>query len=903
VKQRSTLFVVAVMVSCLSSVCMAADARTGPALPQKLKQAGPNAWVMLDVGGYGSRNSTALVYLPGERKALLLGGAYGMKGPYSELVFNLAEGRWENRFPKGKFGLWGERTGPSKAPAFNRYKPFKDTEGNVRPNLAYGYNHRMELWGNCAYDRSRGKLVVPFHVLKQTCEYDVKDGTWQLVESAADAPSEFWDAIVFGAMCYDPIHKEVLAGHCRWVFRDGTWKKREFGSALIQELRGKAVALRRRGRALVGACRARFYHTESDEMAATKLGQTVAELARDVAAFSEELEASSDKATTYEKKQLLWAHESLGKAAQRLDEAQAPLEGQVTPKIIATVEDAWEALDDAVEDLAPAPSKRAYSAVACDRRRGKMVLFGGHRLDRVVADTWVYDCETRMWENRRPERSPSPRYGHGLAWLPDSGQVVLVDGVQKRNPFAETWVYDTEANLWTLLVEGGTTRPGLTSYASTWGWQPEPAVALPGDVVLMLCNRAHSKPPRYSTWAARIDPNRTDAAMTAKKAVADRTEVLVDGRDAPRWYDQNAGDIDPAAQQAWLDQLPANTWVAQPPSPNGPRQNRAWGTAMFDPDRDQILHWGGGHVAYTGNAVVHYSVKTNRYYIGQRPEHGLRYVHGQGGMPVSQTYRGRPFMTGHAYHSYAYDPPSKTLVVCGQNPRVMVKGRFFFAYDPARTVWLRGPIEAPFPISYSGTILCATPKGAVAWSSQELWRVDVANRTWKKLPVTGTLPRGGPDRHGMTYDSKRDRLLLFARALKGDIVACDFKTGKAAALAPKGKEPTPGVPSREVVYMPDRDAVLLAARVRDEKDQMRWLVYDCRANAWKALLLDGRDPIGNRDATAKRGGAVFNVSLGLMYDRKRKLVWAMNSRSHVTVLRLDLTTVDAAAPKAPPTGT
>ena len=485
-------------------------------LPERLSATQPNTWVMLDVGGYGQRNSVGLVYLPEETRFVLLGGAYADTARYSEQTLDLAAGRWENRFPMTKVGEWGDVAGPASAPEFDRSSAFKDKQGTCRPNLAFGYNHRMELWGNCAFDQARGKIVVPWHILKKTSEYDVKTNTWQLIDSADDAPGEFWDDCVFGSMAYDPVNKEVLTGQCRWAWRNGKWERQSFGSKQINELRGSAERARALARYLLGLCRARFYDTQSEAMAKITLEYPVlcgvAPLAKDLAA---EITAVAAKAAGYEKTQLGWADEDAKRAVELIAAVGGLGQEKLTAEHIRTAEDIWESLDRVVDDLSSAPPRRAYSGLTTDFKRGKLVLFGGHRLDRLVADTWVYDCATRTWEQRRPKLSPAPRYGHGLTWLPESGKVLLIDG-SGYGPAGQTWVYDLDANEWNLLAEGGAgARLCLTTYASTWGWQPEPAAAGAGDVAITLCNinrEGRGDPIRFSTWAARIDATRIDAA-------------------------------------------------------------------------------------------------------------------------------------------------------------------------------------------------------------------------------------------------------------------------------------------------------------------------------------------------------------------------------------------------------
>lgn len=881
------------LVAVLAAGVQAAEAPASGAelaLPEKFANTPANTWVMLDVGGYGSRGSVGLVYLPEERAFLMVGGSLNKGGPYSEVTLNLKEARWENRFPAGKEGAWGDVTGPSKAPAQDGYTSFKDAEGHIRPNLAFGYNHRMELWGNAAYDQARGKVVVPFHRISQTYEYDPKARTWQLLASAAKAPYTFWDDIVFGAMCYDPVNKEVLAGQCRWALRNGQWEELKFGGDLVNGLRGKAEALALGTRKLANACRARFYITETEAMARVKLDEAAAALAQNFGAFAAEIAGAAGKAGEYEKRQLGWAAEDLKLAVERLGKAEALLKSSVTPEGIAAVEDAWEALDDVCEDLAAAPPKRAYCRPAVDEKRGKILVFGGNRMDRLAADTWVYDCKTRTWEQRRPKLSPAPRYGHGLVWLPKSGKFLLVDGAGR----AETWCYDLDADAWSLLDDGGVKRDSLTSNASTWGWQPEVSVAGPGDLVITISNRNESKVPRYSTWAARIDVAKVDAEGTQKKGVPFRTESFDGGPAAdPRWYEKNAGTVETVAQSAWIEQLPANAWVTRDRKgqKNNPNDNRAWGTTIYDPEQDQLLQWGGGHVAYVGNSVLHYSLRSNQFYIGHRTEHALMYAAGQGGMKIAASYRNRAFMTGHSYHSYGYDRVSGKVLVCGQTmAEETVKASLYFCYDPVAAEWLPTPIPTPFQAHYGIDRLYPTAGGLVAWAGGEFWRPDVAGLTWAKLPRSGVkLPGGGHEAHGMVHDTKRDRLLLFSHASKGDVAAYDLKTGETTALSPEGKGTSKGIMCRELVYLPEWDAVLVASRVPDADGKMRWPLYDCAKNAWQAVLLGGAEVTGKD----------YNVSLGLVYDSKRKLVWAVDHVANISALRLDLKTADVKSLEGP----
>ena len=106
-----------------------------------------NTRVKVADAAIGRRDSYGLIYVPAEQALVCFGGCLlsnpqmdpaAAEAPYSEMTLNLEKGVWENRFPKGKEGLWGGLSGPAKAPAFpGSYYAFslKDVEGNARPYL------------------------------------------------------------------------------------------------------------------------------------------------------------------------------------------------------------------------------------------------------------------------------------------------------------------------------------------------------------------------------------------------------------------------------------------------------------------------------------------------------------------------------------------------------------------------------------------------------------------------------------------------------------------------------------------------------------------------------------------------------------------------------------------------
>jgi hypothetical protein len=249
--------------------------------------------------------------------------------------------------------------------------------------------------------------------------------------------------------------------------------------------------------------------------------------------------------------------------------------------------------------------------------------------------------------------------------------------------------------------------------------------------------------------------------------------------------------------------------------------------------------------------------------------------------PGQWSFQHRPWMTGHTYRSYAYDPVLKKMLFAGKGDRT-------YLFDPAAGDWEKRTAPNPFDGGMYMVNLCSTPHGVVAWSSlltdrvtTGLWRTDAESHTWKPLPLKGKLPPSSSDQHGQAYDSKRDRLLCFHGTEKdspGEVTEYDFRSGAAKPLNPAGKQKA-ALPSREAVYVPEGDLVLIQAYVEGK----RWLAYDCAKNAWLGVKFAGPDLIGKQ---------VFNNSVGLLYDSNRKLVWALGQHSEVWVLRLDPRTAE-----------
>jgi hypothetical protein len=487
------------------------------------------------------------------------------------------------------------------------------------------------------------------------------------------------------------------------------------------------------------------------------------------------------------------------------------------------------ALQQAADLLGAEPAARGLSPLAYDAKTKLFVLFGGDHLDYLSNETWVFDPAKRKWSLRSPKEAPPPRANH---------QLQAADGK--------------------VTLTGGYTYTSSTDYV---GGQYRDQ----GD----------------GEWTYDIAAD----TWTGGKAVSSDLRVYRTGRLHPDYYTE--GPLpDAAAFASTLAALPANTWV-NTKTPRLPALNRDWGTAVLDPDLNLILRWSGGHSAHGGSDVLQYHIATNRWELTMPVEFPLGQLYTNTEYPDGWNFNRRPWVTGHTYQSYGYDPNLKKMLFTGRRDHCYV-------YDPGIGDWtsrFAKPKDMVYGDCYYTLTITSTPTGLVCWTQQgKLFRF---NRTdWVEIPLKGAkLPGSVVDNSTVVYDSKRDRL-LFARKQYGDkteydgvLQVVDLKSGEVSVLAPEGKEKAVGVSYLcQLRYDSTNDLVLGGCTLPPDGDGFRRTpAYDCAGNRWVSLKIGGDDPSG------KKGR---NVSLGLMYDAARKLFWAVDTNSNVYVLRLDVASAD-----------
>lgn len=490
--------------------------------------------------------------------------------------------------------------------------------------------------------------------------------------------------------------------------------------------------------------------------------------------------------------------------------------------------------------------------MATDLAAGKIVLFGGNTLDGFLADTWLYDCKSRTWEQRYPKISPSPRAGHVLAWLPKCGKVALYGGSSQTGPLPpELWTYDVAKNEWSLHSHGGDAPRGGVGTVNA-------------DDVLVIATRDPKKGQARVTWACRVEPG-TAHADTAKLGVAPDTRKT--GL-SPTDYDK-VTKPDTAGVAKFFKELPVNRWALMPRPAKG-TATRDWGTCPYDTERHQIINWGGGHSTYIDTDVAHHSLRSASWSIGYPaevpPTRGFYCM-------ANQTFHDRPHVPNHVWDAAAHDPVSgKSVFVCRGGTWV---------YDPAVREWEYPPTTTPFQPSELHVALASTPKGVVCWAAGDLFLFDAKGRAWNKLPLKGgKLENAYGDTTGSCYDSKRKCLWLSNRG--GPMLRYDLDNGELTTVPVQGPA---GVFMREAVHVPEIDMLLTMTRTKGESGAVGNLAFDIEGKKWVGIELPCSD--GQARIPAENNYWHTTGSRSIHYDPAFKLAIFYFTAAEVFVARLD----------------
>ncbi|MGQ9662230.1 MAG: hypothetical protein ACUVWX_07840, partial [Kiritimatiellia bacterium] len=602
-------------------------------------------------------------------------------------------------------------------------------------------------------------------------------------------------------------------GH--WALKEDskTWRELRFSSAVLDPLREKAEGARKSAKLAEAAVRNIYYAAMEAKEEAEAVRGTPKKLADEALGLVVELkrQLAATKAEGWEREAIERARPLVERAEENLKNAASGFDqGRLEAALIKNCFVAQWSLDEAAACLASSPGPREGASAAYDPESNCIVLFGGSHHDYMNNETWIYDCAKKSWWQVWPETAPGPRVNAAFVWSDEKKQLVLSGGATVLNKMVyQQGSMPAPAGEWTFDTK-------------KFKWVGEGG--MPGGSRI------------YRTIVPAYDPC---------------------------WYDA-APRGDPRATAEWLAKLEPNTWTAVPKQP-APAPERDWGTAVFDPDRDQIYRWTGGHCADPSTIVSTYHPAINRWSIPYVAE-----IYGKG-----MSFNGRPDCLNHTYLHYAYDPVSKRLICTSMGGTGV--------YNPDIRDF-EFSVDQPFNRHIYETCTVGTPRGVFLWGQYgQTWLFDYAAREWKKFETSGERPRPVTDGSALCYDAKRDVLwmatFLGYQKPSGNIWKCDLKTGQIKAMHPANAETIGKAPGfnreiRESVYIPTVDLVLFNNFVNGKE-----VAYDPESNRWVLLNIDQR---------LKKLGTVSDT---LTWDPKRQLVWNLNSYQDIYVLRIDPATL------------
>jgi len=482
------------------------------------------------------------------------------------------------------------------------------------------------------------------------------------------------------------------------------------------------------------------------------------------------------------------------------------------------------------------PPPRCNGPIVYDPATKSMVLFGGYTQAAALNDTWVFDCETNRWEQRKPKLAPPPMFAPATTPLP--GGKVLVCGNDARkvrrnhrsssSARKETWVYDVRTNRWTP-IDAELRLPG-------YRWLTAETLPKQGVALLVAFGRER-----------RVYAFRYDSSAKPAKLPGAEPGIVAWKYPEQKLSLENAPPPDVKRHAAFLKSLPANRFVnARPP---GMLISKTWSTAVIDTDRSEVIYHGGGHSGYSGNDFARYSIAENRWSLDAPPRFPP-FLEGTNAGIFAWSYGLVPF-SQHTYLWYCYDPASKTVVYLARpslsdgidvqltdDPQdrfiysAKKHGYMSWVYDSAAKTMHRPSLGRPFKNPWHLSLV-GTPRGVFALRRNETFHGTVDRKTgsvdWRRVNTEFPKPPSKIKYHyefqPVVLDTKRNRLMQ----LKGDGSRVDVfarplqKGGKWRLLKTTG---TAAI-GREAVYIPKHDTILWLGK--------KLYAFDCAANRMRQV--------------------------------------------------------------------
>jgi len=364
--------------------------------------------------------------------------------------------------------------------------------------------------------------------------------------------------------------------------------------------------------------------------------------------------------------------------------------------------------DDLWRDLESAPSSRADTSAVWTG--SEMIVWGGD-IGSIYRNTGGrYTPATDRWTPMSRTGAPTPRSEVRAVW---TGTRMIVWGGTNGTVLRDGAVYDPVADAWTTMSTVGAPVGGNRNTAVwtgarmlVWGGRQTTGAAT---------NQGASYDPGTNTWTA-ITTTGAPTAREGHTAVWTGTLMVVWGGVSS--YTGNAalatgGRYDPST----------NTWTAT--ATTGAPTARRLHTAVWAPERGEMLVWGGYGSAYT-NSGARYDPGSNTW--------------------SSFTTSGAPVARG----SHAAAWTGSRLVIWGGTPRTPTGGQ----YDPATDTWTAtSTAGAPTPRDLMGYVWAPEIGQLLVWGGTAPGylgsggRYSPAGDTW--TPISGNVAQARTNHVGV----------------------------------------------------------------------------------------------------------------------------------------------------------
>ncbi len=127
----------------------------------------------------------------------------------------------------------------------------------------------------------------------------------------------------------------------------------------------------------------------------------------------------------------------------------------VIPDSAASQETTWRLVDDG----GSGPTPRWDHHLAADGETGLLLVFGGRDVNgTALGDTWIYDLESGAW-SQSEAAGPPPRFGSAIAEDRGRRRLYLFGGEDAGTFYSDTWRFDFKAMEWRIQDDGSAVGP------------------------------------------------------------------------------------------------------------------------------------------------------------------------------------------------------------------------------------------------------------------------------------------------------------------------------------------------------------------------------------------------------------------------------------------------------------